>query len=104
VIDAVEFTDHPIEVIQRACGRLGLTYSDRMVEGWQSGVINANTGYNIVERDHAELAWTNHATTSTGIEPVSRDALVLDQLPQAMQDHLTQVAIPTYREMVAFGG
>lgn len=104
VIDAVDFTDHPVEVLQRACGKLGLQFSNRMVEGWQGGVINANTGYNLIERHPTELAWTSHATTSTGIVPVSRDALVLDQLPQGMQDHLTQVAIPTYEEMVAFGG
>jgi hypothetical protein len=93
-----------VEVLQRACGRLGLQFSGRMVEGWQSGIINANTGYNLIERNPSELAWTSHATTSTGIVPVSRDALVLDQLPQGMQEHLTQIAIPTYEEMVRLGG
>jgi hypothetical protein len=103
VVDAVEFTERPAEVLQRACGALGLRYGDRMVAGWQNGIINANAGYSVVERDASELAWTNHAATSKGIEAVSRDSLVLDQLPAAMQDHLTQVAIPTYQEMVTYG-
>jgi hypothetical protein len=75
-----------------------------MVEGWQNGIINANTGYNMIRRNPAELAWTNRAITSTGIEPVSRNALTLEQLPPALQDHITKVGLPTYQEMVALGG
>lgn len=103
VIDAEAFTDRPDEVLTRACGRLGLRYTDRMVDGWEGEVINANTGYN-QGRDPSELAWTNHAVTSTGIVPVSREGLDLAQLPPTLQEHITQVAMPTYREMLAIGG
>lgn len=100
VIDGGELTSNPLDVLRRACGRLGLVFSSRMVEGWEGDFVNVNTGYNpnLTDETHA---WTRHAATSVGIVPVSRAALEVSALPAVLQDHLTQVAIPVYQEMMA---
>ena len=100
VIDGGDLTSSPLGVLSGAADTLDLKFSPRMVEGWQDGFVNANTGYN-PNLDDSTHAWTKHATTSVGIVAVSRTALELSQLPPALQDHLTQVAIPVYQEMMA---
>jgi hypothetical protein len=103
VIDGGAFTSNPTKVLVHACGKLGLTYSDRMVNGWEGKTVNVNTGYNL-SRDPSELAWTNHAMLSTGVESIHREALDLGQLPSTLRDHITRIAIPTYQEIMKFGG
>lgn len=100
IIDGGELTARPSEVLSRACGRMGLNFSPRMVEGWGGDFVNVNTGYN-PNLDDTTHAWTRHAATSAGIVAVSRAAIDIAQLPPSLQDHLTQVVIPTYQEMMA---
>lgn len=70
-----------------------------MVEGWEGDFINANSGYSATLSDQ-EHAWTGHAVTSVGLAPTSRSALDIAAPPIELQAHLTEVAIPTYEEMI----
>jgi hypothetical protein len=103
VIDGGELTARPLDVLSGACDKLGLKFNPHMVEGWEGDFVNANTGYN-PNLDDTTHAWTRHAATSVGIVAVSRAALEIAELPSALQDHLTQVAIPVYEEMMATNG
>lgn len=98
VIDGGQLTAEPIDVLTGACKKLGLTYSQRMVEGWEGDFINANSGYSTTLTDQ-EHAWTGHAATSAGLVSTSRTALDVSILPAELQAHLTEVAIPVYEEM-----
>jgi hypothetical protein len=100
VIDGGELTARPSGALSRACGKLGLEFSSRMVEGWEGDFVNVNTGYN-PNLDDTTHAWTRHAATSVGIVAVSRAAIDIAQLPPSLKDHITQIAIPTYQEMMA---
>lgn len=71
-----------------------------MIEGWQGDFINANTGYSTT-LDDKNHAWTREAASSTGLSSLSRMAIDLSLLPRQLQNHLTEVAIPTYKEMMA---
>ena len=82
------------------CSKIGLIFSDRMVDGWQGTFVNVNGGYNPNMTD-ATTAWTREAATSVGIMAAARQALAIEKMPPALQDHLTQVAIPIYKQMVS---
>jgi hypothetical protein len=98
VIDGGQLTAEPVDILAGACRKLGLTYSPRMVEGWEGDFINANSGYSATLTDQ-EHAWTSHAATSVGIVASSRDRLNISTLPPELQTHLNEVAIPIYQEM-----
>ncbi len=100
VIDGGELTTKPKEILKNACDVLGLQYNPQMIEGWQGDFINANTGYNSKLTDTTH-AWTKEAATTHGIIPISRPALNIDSLPIALREHITQVALPIYEEMIA---
>lgn len=100
VVDGGELTAHPGEVLSMVCEKIGLKFSPRMVEDWRGNFINVNTGYNANLTDETH-AWTKEAATSTGIMTASRPALKLEELPLSLRNHITKVAIPVYKEMIA---
>lgn len=99
VVDGGELTNNPRAVLASACATLGIAFRSGMVEGWQGDFINANTGYSDTLDDKTH-AWTREAASSTGLSSLSRMAIDLSLLPKSLQDHLTEVAIPTYEEMM----
>ena len=101
VVDGGNLTVDPTTVLHGIARRVGLVFDDRMVDGWQSDFVNANTGYT---RDDSPMAWTRHAVTSDSITAIFRPALEVTQLPPALRAHLTDIAIPTYQEMMATAG
>lgn len=98
VIDGGEFTEDPEAVLKHACKRLYLKYSPNMLEGWQSELVNVNVGYNNKLTD-ATHAWTKEAAVSTGVIKPSRQPIPLEDLPEALKKHVTEVALPVYEEM-----
>ena len=98
VVDGGEFTASPLQVLSRVCTKLGLDFSPQMVDGWENGYVNANNGYSDKLPD-SENGWTKHAATSTGIVAVAHTPLSLSELPPALREHVTEVAIPVYEEM-----
>ena len=99
VIDGGRLTSHPEEVLRHASDVLNLPYSRHMVTGWRHGYVNKNPGHNPKLSD-AERAWTKHAVTSNGIVRVDRLPFDLSLLPDSLRLHITNVAMPIYKEMV----
>jgi hypothetical protein len=100
VVDGGELTSNPRLVLANACATLGIAFRSGMIEGWEGDFINANTGYSTT-LDDKNHAWTREAASSTGLTSLSRMAIDLSILPRPLQNHLTEVAIPTYEEMMA---
>jgi hypothetical protein len=99
VIDGERLTSNPFQVLTNAAHRLGLPFSAQMVSGWRSRLINTNVGYNPSLPDHVD-AWTKDAVTSTGIHPVQRQAIAMERMPNNLQAHINEVAIPTYERIM----
>jgi hypothetical protein len=98
VVDGGELTTDSRTILGSACLKLGLGFSEAMVSDWGNGYVNANGGYSTSLAD-TENGWIKHAVSSTGIVPVEHTPITLAELPAALQDHITQVAVPTYEEM-----
>lgn len=99
VIDGAELTLYPEIVLRKACEILNLRFSPQQVDGWQGDFINVNTGYNPTLTDSTH-AWTREAAISRGIFSVEREPINLDQLPKPLRNHIVDVALPVYREMM----
>lgn len=98
VVDGGALTENPEQVLKAACNVLGLKYSSNMIEGWQGEFINVNTGYNAKLTDTTH-AWTKEAAQSTGVMKASREPIPMEELTSALRVHITDVAMPIYREM-----
>jgi hypothetical protein len=99
VVDGAEFIENPETILRHICDLFDLPFSKKMIDGWENGYINANDGYN-KNLDTSKNAWTRHATESTGIVKISRKPLDLTKLPKRLHDHIVNVAIPVYEEMI----
>lgn len=100
VVDGAKLTIEPLKVLENACIKLGLTFSPYMMEGWQQGFANANTGYSEKYDNSDDNGWIGRAASSTGIVAVERHPLELSELPPSLREHITEVAMPTYQEMI----
>lgn len=98
VIDGGRLLEDPPHILQAACNVLGLTFNDRMVDGWQNTMVDAN----VYKGARLETnAWKHHAATSIGMTAVDRAGLEVANLPEALQRHIVEVALPTYHNMTA---
>ncbi len=99
VVDGDEFVTEPENVLQHVCALLGITYDDAMVGGWNSKFVN------VVNQDNETMTatspWTADAWSSKGVHTVERSDLDLEGLPDSLLRHITNVALPTYREFIA---
>lgn len=99
VVDGTALTSDPENVLRSAAKALGLTFSPRMVQGWQATFVNTNTGYNPNLADDQD-AWTKDAITSRGIHPSQDKIIDMDRLPPSLQEHISEIAIPVYERMI----
>lgn len=97
VIDGSDLSAQPKRVLKVASELLGLDYSDRMATGWRANYVNINIGTS--RFDTESNAWTGHAATSDGITMTNRMPMDLETLPQALWEHVVQIAIPAYEIM-----
>ncbi len=102
VVDGWELTNMPEAVLRYAAKILAINYTARMTNGWREPFVNANTGYSET-LDDASHAWTGDAVTSRGIKKVNDVAIETKRLPKALQKHIEEVALPTYRKMMSTG-
>jgi hypothetical protein len=98
VVDAEDFTNNSEQTLRAICLRAGLEFSPSMIKGWKNGYVNASNGDDKVIT--SSNAWSSTAATSHHIMPDSRRPLVIDMLPQSAQDHIENIALPTYHNMI----
>ena len=98
VVDGGLLTQDPNTVLSEACAKLGLAYDRKMATDWRAGYINLNTG--VSRFDTRENAWTKDAANSSGIIDLSRTPLAFDIFPEPLQEHIKEVALPVYRDML----
>jgi hypothetical protein len=99
VADGSLFSRAPDRVLRYLCDGIGIEFSDRMIEGWREPLLSVERNYD-PEITDTDDAWTRHAATSCGVETISRAPLPVSVLPPALQDHLFEVALPTYERMM----
>jgi len=101
VIDGSELIRDPALVLSEASAKLNLDFSSKMVNGWTGRLVNANTGYNpdLTDQNHA---WTRDAFTSRGFHPTYDKIIDIERMPISLQDHIANMAIPSYVAMRAF--
>lgn len=99
VVDSDRFSADPRRVLVAICTASGLTYHDGMVNDWQKGYINANTGYSSTLTE-AQNAWTRDAATSIAVSDARPPTLALEQMPLPLQRHIQEVALPVYDLML----
>ncbi len=104
VADGSLLSRKPDQFLRYLCGRLGLEFHDRMVDGWQKPFFNVDRVYN-PELNDATDGWIKQAATSSGIKFAEHPPLQDSALPDALRDHLLTEALPTYEKLMhAFYG
>jgi len=99
VADGSLFSRMPDQFLPYLCSRLGLEFSDRMIDGWEKPFVNVDRFY-YPEYDDAGDAWVKQAATSRGIETTESPPLEDSALPDALRDHLLTEALPVYETLM----
>jgi hypothetical protein len=91
----------PDRFLRYLCAGLGIEFRDGMIDGWREPFVNANQLESHPDRrlDPAK-AWIKQAVTSRGIEATGRTPMELSILPAVLQDHVFEVALPTYEMLM----
>ena len=99
VADGSLFSHRPDLFLRCLCNGLGIEFRDPMIDGWSEPFLNVNRLLSPDLADSAD-AWIKHAATSHGVEANDHVPLDMSVLPDALRDHLFEVALPTYEMFV----